>query len=284
MSRRSAISAALLFLVAGIFVSCAQINQPPLTAPPPPTPHILRLDLTTAVMRWKEARLPACAAAQPQTGLIIREIPAAGSLAVEAPLPGVTPTGETTPRVGTGSPSGDVLLRFGPPAELSAYSAVIAYDQVVLITHPSNQLSRLTPQAVILAYTGKAATWGDLQLPGLGSSDLAKTAIQAWTYPEGDDVRRVFDLAFLGVQTPGKGLYVAPNAAAMLEAIAGTPGAIGYVLKSELDSPPPAGTPVPAIQRPNFPDAPGALRQPVLAVAPAEPQGDLRQLLLCLQK
>jgi hypothetical protein len=259
------------FLVIGLLWSLAACSNP-VAATAPPTPRIVSLQLTTAVMGWKND-LTACASAQPQVGLIIQE----------APLGQIDLT------------QADVLLRFAePPTTLTAYSAILGWDEVVVITHPSYPTTQITRQALQAIYAGKATTWSDLQLPGLQGSEQARLPLQVWAFPPENDIRHVFDKVVLDGVKPTPHTYLAPDAAAMLEAIARTPGSIGYLLKSSLDlasGQKPAGqknggTPssVQIVKPLTIADSLSGMKQPILAIAPSEPQGDLRQLLLCLQK
>ena len=200
------------FLVTSLLWSLAACGNP-VAAPAPPTPRILRLQLTTAVMGWKND-LTACAAAQPQVGLVIQEAPLGQFDLTQA----------------------DALLRFAePPTTLKTFSAILGWDEVVVITHPSNPITQITAQALQGIYVGKAATWGDPQLPGLQGSEQGTLPLQVWAFPPEDDIRRVFDKVILDGAKPTPHAYLAPDAAAMLEAIARTPGSIGYLLKSSLD-------------------------------------------------
>jgi hypothetical protein len=231
----------------------------------------LRFQLTIAVSGWKDA-LNTCASSQPQVGLVIH----------------VAPPGQIDPS------QADALLRFAePPSGLSSYAAILDWDEVVVITHTSNPIKQISSQALLAIYTGKATTWGELELPGLAGTEQAGLPLQIWAYPPEDDVRQVFDQAILNNEKSTEQIYLAPDATAMLEAIARTPGSIGYILSSYLyraasqnsSAQDAGGTPtiVSNVKQLRIANSLEGLRQPVLAVAPNEPQGDLRQLLLCLQ-
>jgi len=86
----------------------------------------------------------------------------------------------------------------------------------------------------------------------------------------------VFDKAFMQGKTPAGQTYLASDSGAMLEALAQNPGAVGYLLKSQLNT---AVRTVRVNGIPSFNPT-----QPILALSLKEPQGYARQLLLCLQE
>ena len=229
-----------------IIILLAACQQTPALRSPLPTPEILRIQYTPALRSWAAA-LHRCANDLPLAGLVVNETPA-NRLDLAA---------------------SDLALRFGPAALLPPSALKLGMDEVVLIVNPANPAASLDPGAVASIYTGKVVQWNDL-LKG------QTHPIQAWSYLPGDDLRQVFDAAFLGDQPLTPRAYLAPDAAAMLEAVAKEPSAIGYVLKSLLDK---------TVRQLSLNGQPAFdLRQPILALAKSEPHGNLRQLLLCLQK
>ena len=263
------LAALCAFLTASLLLAAC---QPPLSAAPQPPPRLLNIQLTPALSPWRDA-LHTCAARQPEIGLEIAIVPAQGAdSARDAPA------------------GADALLRFGPPPNLPSYSAILGYDELIPILHPSNPSASLTLLTLSRLYSGASATWGDLLSEGLTlkpspPSGFEKTPIQTWAYPPGEDLRLAFEGALdihtssiVGAQA--RPPHLAPDAAAMLEAISQNPGSAGYILQSDLDRL--AGPEV--IKMPIVGGPPASFRQPILAITPTEPQGDLRQLLLCLQK
>ncbi len=219
--------------------------QAPAVRTAPPTPEILRVQYSPALRGWVTA-LNGCANHLPLIGLEVKEIPADQlDLAVA-----------------------DLALRFGPAQKQPTYAAQLGMDEVVLVANPANLLSNLTPAEVTAIYTRKTTQWSDLVN---GQSQL----IQAWSYLPGDDLRQVFDLAFLGGDHLTPHAYLAPDTTAMLEAVSKEPAAIGFMLKSQVDQT------VKIIRLDGQPAA--DLNQPILALANNEPQGNLRQLILCMQ-
>jgi hypothetical protein len=231
----------------------------PLTATLPPTPEIVRVQLTPALNSW-DNKLHTCAAALPGIGLVVDSVPA----------------DQLDPN------SVDLSLRFGLPTEFSQKTTevsspvILSTDTLVIIVNASNPLEQLSPETVAAIFSGRITRWNDLQ-PESSAAQPATTdnEIQAWSLPQGDDVRQVFDEAFMQGSNLYRQTHFAPDLTAMLEAISDNPGAIGYLLSSQVQA---------SVRVLNVEGQPGIdLEQPVLAYATQYPQGKVRQLLLCLQ-
>ena len=176
----------------------------------------------------------------------------------------------------------DFALRFGAepdPAQNTPspfFAAVLSSDTIVLVVNPSNPITSLTLQQISTIFSGQVTQWSDLDAQkSTPQPTETGLAIQVWSYPAGDDVRQVFDQAFMQGLTPSEQPYLAPDPGAMLEAISKNPGAIGYLLKSQGTA---AVRAVNILGNPSF-----NLTQPVIALSLKEPQGNARQMLLCLQ-
>jgi ABC-type phosphate transport system substrate-binding protein len=140
---------------------------------------------------------------------------------------------------------------------------------VVVIVNPANSVNNLASSMIGEIYSGKIRNWEEVIKGGTDQT------IRVWSYLTGDDQRQVFDLAFLVGKEPSYQTYLAPDANAMLEAVTNDANAIGYILKSLVE---------PGVRQVSLNGAAiNSLRQPVLALAQNEPQGNLKQLLLCVQ-
>jgi hypothetical protein len=218
----------------------------PLTRTPPPTPEVLRVQYTPSLRDWT-ADLNRCATRLPLIGLLVTEVPVNRLDLTQAEL----------------------ALRFGPADKTSGYASVVGWDEVVVIVNPANPTASLAPSVISGIYSGKIQNWMEVMK---GAKDQS---IRVWSYLARDDQRQIFDLAFLDGKALSKQAYQAPDPIAMLEAVAKDPYAIGYILKSQLDQ---------SVRQVGLEGATeNSLRQPILALAQKEPQGNLRQLLLCLQ-
>ncbi|MDJ0625344.1 MAG: substrate-binding domain-containing protein [Candidatus Caenarcaniphilales bacterium] len=107
----------------------------------------------------------------------------------------------------------------------------IAFDQTVVIIHPSNKLTKLSKEQLTEIFTGKATNWNDF-----GGNN---TPIQILSRESGASIKRTFEQNFLELhedqQLSLKALAVNSNPE-MRSAISKIPGGIGYVSSGALDS------------------------------------------------
>lgn len=234
----------VLFIVIATLLlgACTQLA----TQPPPPTPQVLEVAVTPAMRSW-EASLRACAATLPELRLLVEE----------------TPASRLDLEVG-------ISIRLGTPDTSAPYfAAQIGEDQIVVVVHPDNPIQTLTGDALRSLYTGQTTTWDSL-VPGFTQP------VQVWDYPAQNELHSIFLLSLWKTNPPLILAYQAPDPAAMLEAIAENPGAVGYLPSSWLKDSPVSLVPVDSAVK-------EALRQPVLLLSAQPPQGLARSLLGCLQ-
>jgi hypothetical protein len=216
----------------------------PQTATAIPTLQTLTITLTPAVQPLEEA-IHLCAVLQPEVALVVNELPAAF----------------------IGKSIADLAIQFGEPRSIKGYAAIITQENIAIIIHPDNLIKALNLSQLHDLFTGQAYSWDKV-----GGSDHA---VQIWTYPENDDVRQVFDNAILSNDSLSSEAMLSSDPSQMIREISADPGAIGYVPASWLSPQ------VKAVEL--TPDLLTALRQPILALAPADPQGATRRFLSCLQ-
>ena len=203
---------------------------------PPPAPQAIRVAYSPTLRPWADA-LHACAGQTPEMALVTEEVSPAAPDFEEA----------------------DLTLWFGePPQGFAGAAFSLGVDEIVIITGADLNFSPVTPAQLQEIYTGAAS------------------GLQPWTYPEGSDLRSIFDEAVLAGASPSPDVMLAPSPAAMLEAVAADPQAVGYVPKSWLAADVQTAASDSALRE--------MLAQPVLALTAAEPQGTLRDFLACLQK
>jgi ABC-type phosphate transport system substrate-binding protein len=99
--------------------------------------------------------------------------------------------------------------------------------------------------------------------------------IQVWLLPEGDEFTQVFQLEVLNAQSFSSTALLAPDPAAMLEAVHEDPASIGFLPGAWLEN---RVKPL-RLER----QARNILDQPILALSSAEPRGAVRIFLHCLQ-
>jgi len=208
---------------------------PFVTTTPRPSPQPVRVAYTAVLRPWVEI-LNQCALEHPEIALITIE------------------TSNTDPKF----MMADVTLQFGePPRGIPGYAATLGQDELVIIAGPSVGLKDISTEQLKTFYT---------------ESD---TLYQAWSYPEGNELRNIFDAVVLGDSPTSPFTLLAPNPEAMLEAITTNSLAIGYVPQSWLTAE--------VSKLSTEDDLHTALQLPILALTDAEPQEGIQPFLVCLQ-
>jgi hypothetical protein len=211
--------------------------QPVITPEPRPTPLILNVQITPALDRLRP-QFHDCAA-QEALALTVTSLPAAALDPAQAGL----------------------ALRWSAPAETQLYAAVLAQEPLAFIVHPDSPLTAMTRAELRALYTGRQPAGG---------------ALHAWAYPAGDDIQQAFETTILaGPPEQPLPVFLAPDPAAMLEAVAQDPAAVGFLPAGWLDQQVRA-LPVNDLSADES-------SQPILALSPSEPIGAARGWLLCLQ-
>ena len=198
-------------------------------ASPLPVRQTIAIAITPALRPLSPA-LQACAANQPEVILAVIETPAGSLMQTDA----------------------DIYFRLGEPQQLPPFAAPLAWEEIVVITHPTADVGALNPTQLQALFSGSSG--GDMQV---------------WVALEGDETRQAFESAILpnGLLTPFAKL--APDPTAMLAAVAADPDAIGYLPNAWVTDD------IITIEL--------GLRLPVLALADEELQGPTLNLVSCLQ-
>lgn len=166
---------------------------------------------------------------------------------------------EVTSAVALEFSTGDLTLWYGePPQEFNGYAASLGEDEIIVITGNDVAQRNLSAEQLTALYSQPSSIY------------------QVWTYNKGNELRSVFDSAVLREAVQTSYLRLAPSPAAMLEAVTSDPMAIGYLPESWLTSDVRVVSLEPDLQR--------SLNQPILALAGAEPKGNLKNYLICLQQ
>ncbi len=229
---------AALILLAAFMTACG----PSLTPQAPVTPVVFTIQHTPALNALR-SDMTACMNDRAGAGLVVEERSGAALILGES----------------------DASLRWDVQGELPTFSAVIGQEELVIITHPDNPSSAILLADLQSIYTGGMREWPE---PG--------TLVSPYAYPAGDDVQLVFEAIILGgTVVPSRITYTAPDPAAVIEAIAGDPSALGYIPRRWLNSQVKELT-VEGIELER-------LTRPLVALAESEPSGPARDWLLCLQ-
>ncbi len=210
-----------------------------------PTPQSWRIQYTPA-LAWMAPEFNLCIRQQPGDALIVSEKPASALDVAQA----------------------QITLRWGAAPENTGYLTELGSDDLVVVVNPQNPVRNLTGSQIRDIFSGANRTW----------SAYAKgnpNPIQVWVYPTGNEIRQYFEKS-LNPPRLNPSALLAPDPGVMRQAVAADPSAIGYLPGRWVNS---------SVRGLSIPDiAETSLRQPILALTSAEPQGTQKEWLLCLQR
>ncbi|MCH7663259.1 MAG: hypothetical protein IH859_05240 [Chloroflexi bacterium] len=156
----------------------------PLQASAPlPVLQTIKIAFTPALRPLSPA-LQVCAAKQPEVILDVIETPAGSLMQTDV----------------------DIYFRLGEPEQLPPFSAPLAWEEIVLITHPNADIGALNQTQLQALFSGSSG--GD---------------IQVWVPLQGDETRQAFESAILPNRLLTPFAKLAPDPAAMLAAVAADP-------------------------------------------------------------
>jgi phosphate transport system substrate-binding protein len=233
----------VIFLLVGLAVAACQAAAP---VSSPPTSQYWRVQYT-----------PALAWMAPAFNLCIRQGPPGYALAVfERPASALDIT------------QAEIILRWGAGTGMSGSLVELGSDDLVVVVNPQIPLQNLTASQIRNIFSGASHAWSDY-------SKANPDSIQVWSYPEGNEIRQIFEKALSPVDLLPSA-HLAPDPNALREAVAADPAAIGYLPGRWVDS---------SVRQLAI-DGTSALslRQPILAITQAIPQGAQKEWLLCLQR
>jgi hypothetical protein len=236
--------------VLGLFLLLAACGAPQ-SSTPAPTPQAIDLTYSPALQPWAD-KLTGCASNNPLIALYFN------------------PSNTSD----VGMQSNDIALELDQtnPSDGAGYRSQVGREQIVVVVHQDNPVSQLTATELRLIFSGQQTTWND------GSAQ----PIQVWVLPEGDPARVIFDQSVLQTQPLTTQAMLAPYSTAMLEAISKDVNSIGYLPASFLRSSGSVNSgDVHTVQLEQ--SVATVFDQPVVALTQAEPQGSLRNLLVCLE-
>lgn len=207
-------------------------------APPPPTPEHVSVAYTPALSGIINT-IHACALSNPKIAITTQVLP------LNALEIGVA----------------DVILKLGPAPEgqfEAAYVTLLGQEQIVAIASPNIAPGQIEIPDVKILYTSLVPEY------------------QVWQYPEGSELREIFDMHVLSGDNTTPQALMAPDPEAMLTSVSRHPNSVGYIPTSML----PAETTLSVSDA----GAPQGFVQPVLGYTSSEPGGLLREFLHCLSE
>jgi len=232
--------------VLAILTACGPVSTP-IAEPTPPQPVLWRVQLTPS-LGWLRPLMNACTRQQPGVSLLAFEMPPA----------------EIDPA------NADFSLLWQNPPEAGEAAFQLAEDELVFIVHPSNSLAELNLDALRQLYA-RQATWADLGVPEAGEA----AQVEPYTYAAQAEPAQILAQAGLNLASAGQHTRLVPHPPAMLESVAGSPNAIGYIPRKWLNESVRV-LPVSDIEA-------QALRRPVVALLPQPPGPSQTEWLLCIQ-
>lgn len=220
-----------------------------LPAPPLTTPEVWQVQITPA-LRWLEPVFQHCAAGLPGTHLVVSEQSALYLDPQKA----------------------DFSFRWGEPANLLPFLAVITQDELAVVVNPANPVTSLTVSEVQSVFAGKTDSWSLLLKARCAScAPDFDGAVKAYGYAAGEDVQQIANWI-----RPGPAALLAPDPAAVRDAVARERYSIGFLPARWVDK---------TVKSVKIEGAdPGLLKQSILGLALQEPQGSKRAWLLCVSE
>jgi hypothetical protein len=207
------------------------------------TPQIIIVQYTFAARPWL-ADLYACAADQP--GIVLQAEERPGS--------------SLDPRFAS------LTLRLGAPPRLDRPAYALGEDELVLVVHPKNPLTRLTAAQAAGFFSGRIRNWKEI-----GGLDLP---VQVWAFNVGEDLQQAFQNEILQGSPVTPQARLAQSASEMAAGVASDLAAIG-ILTGRLSS---------GSVRTMTLEGRASPSLPILVIVQDEPQGILRDVLACAQK
>jgi hypothetical protein len=170
----------------------------------------------------------------------------------------------------------DAVLVHHLPANSDNWFNPVALDGLVIILHPDNPITTLTLAEIQAVYNGRITNWASL-----GGSDLP---VEIVSREQGAGSRSIFAERIMLEQRTAITAQIVSGNEQMLEAVAGSPAAIGYGMMASIDSTVKTAA-VEGIMATQMTTADQSypLTTPLYFVSRAEPTGELRAFLAWLQ-
>ena len=149
--------------------------------------------------------------------------------------------------------SADISLRVGEPEFLASPAYQIDVEEILIVTHRQSPVQNLTLEEARTLFAGQ----GD-------------SRVQIWVYAPEEDVQTVFDQFVMAERSVVSSARLAVNPQQMSDTLVNEPNTVGILPKHW------------KVGDSRIVFSVGTV--PVLAVAQAEPQGVVKELIACLQK
>lgn len=185
-----------------------QSTSPPLTPSPTPQEATLRIGASSAALPLLDLVTPAYMAKAPH--ITLRRESGDSALLLEA--------------VASGRDHFAIVAL--PPSE-GMWAMPVAVTGVAIVVHPSNPLRALTLAQLRSLFKGEITSWAQLSAFNRDVIVLSRE--------DGSGLRRAFESQVMGEQRVTLTAAIMPSDAAVIEAVATTPGAIGYISSASVE-------------------------------------------------
>lgn len=173
----------------------------------------------------------------------------------------------------------DLILRLGE-RESEEHVAVMGIEEIIILVGPNVPLTSLSANSLQAIFSGTITNWN--QVPEIIENDIEiNQTIKTFSYPDGHTLRMLFSQSYLDGQSIGGDPILFSTPEYGLTLIEESPYGIVYILKSQVAKESQVSQDIQVLTISDI--DPLLPQQYVLAITPQEPQGSLRQLLLCLQ-
>ena len=243
---------AKVWLLLGVFVLLAAC-QPAALSTPLATLQPLRVQLTPLLEPSWLPKLHACSEYLTQSNLLIE---VRGSSELE-------------------SQAADLTIRTSPDLEAETQGTYLGTERLALVVNPENPISALSQEEAGAILAGTYLQWKEV--PTSSASALAFDQPVKPIFLVDPELNVFFSTTYPGLELTPTTDEQAYSIEIAQQLIAETPGAVGLL---------PTGTLTPALKEVQLFDANNQLiswQMHVLGLTVGKPEGDLLQLLLCLQ-
>ncbi|HEX3049308.1 MAG TPA: substrate-binding domain-containing protein [Aggregatilineaceae bacterium] len=124
--------------------------------------------------------------------------------------------------------AGEYALTTYYPSDQALWIAPIGQDGLAVIVHPSNGVPALSLEDLRLIFQGRVVNWGEV-----GGPDVP---IQVISREEASDTRLLLDERVMGGRQTTLAARLALSDDRMVEAVATTPGAVGYISVGQINT------------------------------------------------
>ncbi len=213
----------------------------------------ISVQISKSLTHWLP-KINACADTLDQSGIVVDVLP----------YPSIIPA------------DADLTIYPGFKTDQQENISLVFLDRIIVIASSDTPVSEINLQSLADIFKGNYSNWN--QLPELAASEKnINLPINIFAYGDSSDLTLALQKIYLDEQPIDSEAMYVPSWEVMLEKVDGTPGSIGFVLESHLQAQKVYSYNILTIST-------SALAElPIIALVNAPPQGNLRQLLLCLQ-